>query len=85
MRLRRETGDFSIKFAENAMTKTVVSGLGAEDLIGAIIEYGGDFYVVTSTSTSEGVIILASALEGYTVTYTVGTGELRMAAAGANS
>lgn len=80
MRLRRETGDFSIAFTEEVTSKTIVTGLGVEDLIGVIIDVDGTYYAVTSASESEGVITLGIGTDD-TVTYTVATGVVEFEAA----
>ncbi len=48
MRLRRETGDFSIRFDSNTNTCEIRKGLNAEDLIGVVIQCGTITGVVTA-------------------------------------
>lgn len=85
MRLRRETGDFSLSFAHNVTSKTIAKGLGAEDLIGVIVEYNGNFYVVTGASESEGTIALDTGLAGYNIAYVVATGVITLSAVSSGS
>lgn len=52
MRLRRETGDFSIVFSDNIHACQIQKGLGPKDLIGAVVEietvYGSAFTVLSA-------------------------------------
>ena len=65
MRLRRETGDFSIVIDGTADTANcqIRRGLAAEDLIGAVVQTGVAMGVVTGTekNTDTGAIILKCA------------------------
>ena len=62
MRLRRETGDFSIVRDPETGYSTLPAGLSAEDLVGVIIEYdAGSFCACISAENDpydEGVINL---------------------------
>jgi len=62
MRLRRETGDFSITF-DGTTECQIRKGLSAEDLIGAVVQTGVAMGVVTGTekNTDTGAIILKCA------------------------
>lgn len=82
MRLRRETGDFSIKLDDENTAITIVKGLSAEDLIGAVIEYNGGFYVVSAATEEDGVVTLTSGIEDGTITYTAETGVVALAVNG---
>lgn len=57
MRLRRETGDFSIVFDDNTECQ-IRKGLAPEDLIGAVIQNGILIGVVTGTLEDTGSITL---------------------------
>lgn len=79
MRLRRETGDFSIVF--DGTTECLIrKGLAAEDLIGAIIQNGTSTGVVTGTleDAETGAIALmcadAATSASDTFDYNPGTG-----------
>lgn len=72
MRLRRETGDFSLSFTENVTSKTIAKGLGAEDLIGVIVEVDGAYSIVSDAFISNGTIVLSCG--GYRVEYVPTTG-----------
>lgn len=52
MRLRRETGDFSIVFSDNIHACQIQKGLGPKDLIGAVVEietvYGSAYTVLSA-------------------------------------
>lgn len=76
MRLRRETGDFSIKLDDENTAITIVKGLSAEDFIGAVVEYNGHFYVVGATSEEDGVVTLNTPSIPLTITYTAETGKV---------
>lgn len=54
MRLRRETGDFSIRFDGDTHTCEIRKGLNAEDLIGVVIQFGTLVSVVTAVIANEG-------------------------------
>lgn len=54
MRLRRETGDFSIRFDGDTHTCEIRKGLNAEDLIGVVIQFGTMVGVVTSVILDSG-------------------------------
>lgn len=72
MRLRRETGDFSLSFTENVTSKTIAKGLGAEDLIGVIVEVDGAYSVATAAAVNDGTIELTCG--DNTVKYVPATG-----------
>jgi len=77
MRLRRETGDFQIKVTNNDGTltvNTIRTGLGAEDLIGEVVDAAGALEAVTSATdgTDEVTAITAT----YTLTYVPSTGAI---------
>lgn len=77
MRLRRETGDFQIKVTNNDGTltvNTIRTGLGAEDLIGEVVDAAGTLEAVTSASdgTDEVTVITTT----YTLTYVPSTGAI---------
>lgn len=77
MRLRRETGDFQIKVTDNDGTltvNTIRTGLGAEDLIGEVVDAAGALEAVTSATdgTDEVTAITAT----YTLTYVPSTGAI---------
>ena len=77
MRLRRETGDFQIKVTNNDGTltvNTIHTGLGAEDLIGEVVDAAGTLEAVTSAAdgTDEVTAITAT----YTLTYVPSTGAI---------
>lgn len=72
MRVRRETGDFSIKFTA---TKNPVlpKNLLAEDLLGTVIEAAdGTMTIVSAVKAGEGVVTLTAGSKSYT--YTLATG-----------
>lgn len=79
MRLRRETGDFSIAFGDNTECQ-IRKGLAAEDLIGAVVQTGVAMGVVTGTekNTDTGAITLkcvdAAATPNDTFVYNPDTG-----------
>ena len=60
MRLRRETGDFSIVFGDNTECQ-IRKGLAAEDLVGAVIQNRTLIGVVTGTLEDTGSITLKCA------------------------
>ena len=65
MRLRRETGDFSIVITSNAAT--IRKNLNAEDLIGAIIVDGTVTAVVTAITTAAATLTLTAGAKNYIV------------------
>lgn len=72
MRVRRETGDFSIKFTA---TKNPVlpKNLLAEDLLGTVIEAAnGTMTIVTAVAAGTGTVTLTAGSKSYT--YTLATG-----------
>ena len=73
MRVRKETGDFSIKFTAST-TPIIPKGLTPTDLLGAVIEEADGSVVVVSAASapSEGVITLTAGSDTYS--YTVATG-----------
>lgn len=75
MRLRRETGDFSIVITSNAAT--IRKNLNAEDLIGAIIVDGTVTAVVTAITTAAATLTLTAGAKNYT--YTIATGAVATA------
>jgi hypothetical protein len=76
MRVRRETGDYSIKFT--ATTNPVLpKNLLAEDLLGAVIEGDtGTMAIVTAVQPGDGVINLLAG--DATCIYTPSTGVVAM-------
>lgn len=60
MRLRRETGDFSIRFDGDTHTCEIRKGLNAEDLIGVVIQKGTRVGVVTGAGPDEAPYIRLS-------------------------
>lgn len=72
MRLRRESGDFSINIVDAAAT--IRPNLNAGDLIGAIITSGTVTAVVTAITTGDGTLTLTAGSASYT--YTVATGAI---------
>lgn len=72
MRLRRETGNYSIVIADDAAS--IPKNLNAEDLIGAIIVNGTDTAVVSAITTGEGTLTLTAGSDSYT--YTASTGAI---------
>jgi hypothetical protein len=79
MRLRRETGDFRIKVTEDDGTITVNSinkNLLGEDLLGQVVEVGGDLEVVTKVSENKLAGTVTAVCGTYTLTYTKGTGAI---------
>lgn len=72
MRLRRETGDFSIVIEESAAE--IRANLNAEDLIGAIIVDGTATAVVTAITTASTTLTLTAGAKSYT--YTIATGAI---------
>lgn len=72
MRVRRETGDFSIKFT--ATTNPVLpKNLLAEDLLGTVIEAAdGTMTIVTAVEAGTGTVTLTAGSDSYT--YTLATG-----------
>lgn len=77
MRVRRETGDYSIKFT--ATTNPVLpKNLLAEDLLGAVIEAAdGTLTIVSAVKAGEGVVTLTAGSTSYT--YTLETGVVKKA------
>lgn len=77
MRLRRETGDFQIKVTVNNNTITanaIRTGLGAEDLIGEVVDAAGVLEVVTSATDGTDAVTAVTAT--YTLTYVPSTGAI---------
>lgn len=77
MRLRRETGDFQIKVTNNDGTltvNTIRTGLGAEDLIGEIVDAAGVLEAVTSATDGTNKVTAITA--SYTLTYVPSTGAI---------
>lgn len=75
MRLRRETGDFSIVIKSNKAE--IRKNLNAEDLIGAIIVDGTVTAVVTAITTAAATLTLTAGAKSYT--YTIATGAVAVA------
>ncbi len=77
MRLRRETGDYSIKFT--ATTNPVLpKNLLAEDLLGAVIEAAdGTMTIVTGVKAETGTVTLTAGAATYV--YTLATGVVETA------
>lgn len=75
MRLRRETGDFSIVIKSNKAE--IRKNLNAEDLIGAIIVDGTVTAVVTAITTAAATLTLTAGAKNYT--YTIETGAVAVA------
>ena len=74
MRLRRETGDFSIK-KMNGEFVSIPAGLSAEDLLGVVINSAGLHVVTSVTENQEDKLVLGSDFE-VPVIYDPETGEL---------
>lgn len=77
MRLRRETGDFQIKVTNNDGTltvNTIRTGLGAEDLIGEVVDAAGTFETVTSAADGTDKVTVITTT--YTLTYVPSTGAI---------
>lgn len=77
MRLRRETGDFQIKVTDNDGTltvNTIRTGLGAEDLIGEVVDAAGALEAVTSAT--DGTDEVTAITTTYTLTYVPSTGAI---------
>ena len=77
MRLRRETGDFQIKVTDNDGTltvNTIRTGLGAEDLIGEVVDAAGVLEAVTSAA--DGTDTVTAITTTYTLTYVPSTGAI---------
>ena len=72
MRLRRETGDYSIAIVNRAAT--IPAHLNAEDLIGAIVVDGTATAVVTAITTASTTLSLTAGAKTYT--YTIATGAI---------
>lgn len=72
MRLRRETGDFSIVIKSNKAE--IRKNLNAEDLIGAIVVDGTVTAVVTAITTASTTLTLTAGAKTYT--YTIETGAI---------
>ncbi len=83
MRLRRETGDYTLAFTESVTSVTVPATLKAEDFLGAIINNAGSMYVVTNVTESRDGLALGTADASNTYTYTVlnSVGSVTVAAA----
>jgi hypothetical protein len=75
MRLRRETGDFSIVIKSNKAE--IRKNLNAEDLIGAIVVDGTVTAVVTAITTASATLTLTAGAKTYT--YTIETGAIATA------
>lgn len=77
MRLRRETGDFQIKVTDNDGTlsvNTIRTGLGAEDLIGEVVDAAGTLEAVTSAADGTNEVTVTTTT--YTLTYVPSTGAI---------
>lgn len=74
MRLRRETGDFSIVITNSAAT--IPANLQAEQLVGQIITNGTTDYVVTAVTKGDGTYTLGTADAAHVYTYIVATGAI---------
>ena len=74
MRVRRETGDFSIKLVNN--TATIRKNLSAEDLLGYVVEtHDGPGYtltIITSVTATENSVMFKIGADSFT--YTPSTG-----------
>lgn len=70
MRLRRESGDYSIVIADSAAQ--IPANLKATDLIGAIVVDGTSTAVVTAITTASTTLTLVAGAKSYT--YTIETG-----------
>lgn len=84
MRLRREVGDFTFDIDSETGACTIPKNLFPEQLVGQIIETGGNaFQVVTAVVGASGAATYTLVLgNGGHLTYTVATGEVTMANAG---
>lgn len=71
MRLRRETGDYTLAFTASVTSVTVPATLKAEDFLGAIIDNAGSMYVVTNVTASGNNLVLGTADASNTYTYSV--------------
>ena len=80
MRLRRETGDFQIKVTDNDGTltvNTIRTGLGAEDLIGEVVDADGVLSVIVSAIDGTDEVIARTVY--HTLTYVPSTGAITAA------
>lgn len=77
MRLRRETGDYNFTIKSNAAQ--LKKGLNAEEFVGAIVEIGTAFEVVTKVVDNTTTYTLT--VESGTLTYTKATGAVAYTAA----
>lgn len=84
MRLRRETGDFSIKFDTDATEVTIRKNLNSEDLVGCVVQQetaeGTGMTVIVSVvqNKTTGVVVLAPAT-GDSYNYDPNTGKVTKA------
>lgn len=71
MRVRKETGDFSIKLDTNNAA-TIRPKLSAEDLLGYVVDNGTNLTVITSVADSTSTITLTAGSVSYTYTKSTG-------------
>lgn len=77
MRLRRETGDFQIKITDNDGTltgNTIRTGLGAEDLIGEVVDAAG--VLETVCTAVDGTDKVTAETYNYVFDYVPSTGAI---------
>lgn len=72
MRLRRETGDFSIDLTSGSAA--IPANLSAEDLIGAIVVNGSMIAVIDQIETHGSELLFTVCSQDYA--YTIATGEV---------
>lgn len=75
MRLRRETGDFSIVVAEDySVAKPIWKNLILEDLLGVIVDYNGVLETVVKVEAGSTAGTFVATTDSLKLTYTKATG-----------